>query len=131
MQDRPTATELLGAVRSFLEREVVPAFEGRRRFHALVAANVLAVVERELAGEERQLLGEWRRLAALLGVRGDEPVRLELLRDGVRALDAELTRRLREGDADEGPFGEGVRRHLRATVVEKLRVANPRHLGEP
>ena len=130
MQDRPTATELLAAVRSFLQQEVVPAFEGRRRFHALVAANVLGVVERELAGEERALLGEWRRLAALLGARGDEPVRLELLRDGVRALDAELTRRIRAGDADVGPFGEAVRRHLRATVVEKLRVANPRFLEQ-
>jgi hypothetical protein len=131
MQDRPTASELLAAVRAFLEQDVVPAFDGRRRFHALVAANVLAVVERELAGEERQLLGEWRRLAALLGVRGDEPVRLELLRDGVRALDADLARRIRAGEADGGPFGEAVRRHLRATVVEKLRVANPRFLGEP
>jgi hypothetical protein len=131
MQDRPTASELLAAVRAFLEQDVVPAFDGRRRFHALVAANVLAVVEPELAGEERQLLGEWRRLAALLGVRGDEPVRLELLRDGVRALDADLARRIRAGEADGGPFGEAVRRHLRATVVEKLRVANPRFLGEP
>jgi hypothetical protein len=129
MQDRPTAAELLAAVRAFLEQEVVPAFDGRRRFHALVAANVLAVVEREVAGEERQLLGEWRRLAALLGVRGDEPVRLELLRDGVRELDADLTRRIRAGEADDGPFGEAVRRHLRATVVEKLRVANPRVVG--
>jgi hypothetical protein len=130
MQDRPTASELLAAVRAFLEQDVVPAFDGRRRFHALVAANVLAVVERELAGEERQLLGEWRRLAALLGARGDEPVRLELLRDGVRALDADLARRIRAGEADDGPFGEAVRRHLRATVVEKLRVTNPRFLGE-
>jgi hypothetical protein len=130
MQDRPNAAELLAAVRSFLEQDVVPSSEGRRRFHALVAANVLAVVERELAGEERQLLGEWRRLATLLGVRGDEPVRVELLRDGVRALDAELTRRIRAGEADEGSFGEAVRHHLRATVVEKLRVANPRYLGE-
>ena len=51
MQDRPTALELLAAVRSFLEDDLVTVLEGRRRFHALVAANVLGIVERELAGE--------------------------------------------------------------------------------
>jgi len=130
MQDRPTASELLTAVRRFLEQDVVTAFEGRRRFHALVAANVLAIVERELACEEQQLLGEWQRLGTLLSTGGDEPPRLELLRDAVRTLDAELTSRIRRGDADAGPFAEAVRRHLRATVVDKLRIANPRALGE-
>ena len=32
MQDRPTALELLAAVRGFLEEEIVPGLEGRRRF---------------------------------------------------------------------------------------------------
>jgi hypothetical protein len=49
MQDRPTALELLRAVREFLEADVLPSLEGRRRFHGLVAANVLGIVERELA----------------------------------------------------------------------------------
>lgn len=130
MQDRPTATELLGVVRHFLEKEVVPKLEGRRRFHALVSANVLAIVERELTGGEERLLGEWRRLATLLGADESPPARLDALREGVRALDGELTDRIRNGDADDGEFGDAVRRHLRTTVVEKLRVASPRFLGE-
>ena len=65
MQDRPSVSELLRAVREFLEDDLVPALEGRRRFHALVAANVLAIVERELDGEEEQLARQWDRLAAL------------------------------------------------------------------
>ena len=62
MQDRPDAAELLRAVRAFLEEEVVPRFESRRRFHALVAANLLAVLERERELEEEQLVAEWDRL---------------------------------------------------------------------
>jgi len=127
MQDRPTVHELLEAVRGFLEHEVVPALDGPRRYHALVAANVLAIVGRELAGEEADLLAEWRRLTALLE-RGDDepPPRLEALRDAVRAATTALAERIRRGEADAGPFRTAVRAHARETVREKLRIANPR-----
>jgi hypothetical protein len=130
MQDRPTAIELLTAVREFLEQDLLPGLDGRKRFHALVAANVLSVVARELAEEETSLVAEWRRLRDLLGV--DEtvpPARLEGLRAAVRELTQRLCDRIRAGDADAGAFGDAVHAHVRMTVVEKLRVANPRHLA--
>jgi hypothetical protein len=130
VQDRPTAIELLDAVRTFLEQDLVPGLEGRKRFHGLVAANVLAIVARELADEEEALVAEWRRLRDLLSV--DEsipPGRLAGLAAAVRALTERLVERIRRGDADAGPFGDAVRAHLRTTVVEKLRIANPRYLG--
>jgi uncharacterized protein DUF6285 len=131
MQDRPTAIELLGAVRDFLEQDVIPDLEGRKRFHGLVAANVLAIVARELEEEEGSLVAEWRRLRDLLSV--DErtpPGRLSGLRVAVRELGARLVDRIRAGAADEGPFAHAVRAHVRMTVVEKLRIANPRYLHE-
>lgn len=45
---RPTASELLDAVREFLTDQVMPATAGQLAFHARVAANALAVVAREL-----------------------------------------------------------------------------------
>ncbi len=45
---RPTAGELLDAVRGFLTDEVMPATSGQLTFHARVAANALAIVAREL-----------------------------------------------------------------------------------
>jgi aminoglycoside phosphotransferase (APT) family kinase protein len=45
---RPTASELLDAVRGFLTDEVMPATTGQLSFHARVAANVLGIVAREL-----------------------------------------------------------------------------------
>ena len=131
MQDRPTVHELLEAVRGFLEHDVVPALDGPRRYHALIAANVLAIVGRELAGEEADLLAEWRGLAGLLGREGDEPPpRLEALRAAVRDGTAALAERIRRGDADAGPFRSAVRAHVRETVREKLRVANPRFVRD-
>jgi hypothetical protein len=44
----PSTLELARAAREFLEHEVVPGTEGRVSFHARVAANVLAQIEREL-----------------------------------------------------------------------------------
>jgi len=127
MQDRPNVRELLDAVRAFLEEDVVPALEGPRQFHARVAANVLAIVGRELAGEEARLLAEWQRLALVLGEDASAPpARLEALRAAVREGTAALTERIRRGDADAGPFRDAVRAHVRATVEDKLRVANPR-----
>jgi hypothetical protein len=51
MTDRPTAAELAGAVREFLEAELLPTLDDRRlRFRTLVAMNALAIVERECPG---------------------------------------------------------------------------------
>jgi hypothetical protein len=130
MQDRPSALELLAAVRAFLEDDVVPALDGRRRFHALVAANVLGIVERELAGEDAQQRAEWGRLAELLETPGTAPEQRDALAASVRAMTETLSARIRAGDADEAGFAARVRAHLRQTTLEKLAVANPRYADE-
>jgi hypothetical protein len=109
LHGRPSAAELVEAVREFLERDVMAATEGRVRFHARVAANALRTVERELA--EGATAGEThaRRLARL----------------GV-ASDTELSTLIRSGQADDR-LGE-VRSVVHESVVEKLRIANPDYL---
>jgi hypothetical protein len=127
MQDRPTVLELLAAVRGFVEDDLVAWLDGRRRFHALVAANVLRILERELAGEEEQLARQWKRLAALLDVDpSTRPQATSALRAAIGELETRLVDRIRAGDADTGEFAERVRAHVRQSVVEKLVVANPR-----
>jgi aminoglycoside phosphotransferase (APT) family kinase protein len=62
---RPTAREILEAVRGYLTDDVMPATSGRLSFHARVAANMLAIVERELAQPEATYVGDdWASLAA-------------------------------------------------------------------
>ena len=130
MQDRPTARELLEAVRRFLEDDVLPALDGPARFHARVAANVLAIVGRELEDEEPTLIAEWTRLATLLGLPSDAPPdRLVALRTAVADLTEQLCARIRRGDADAPAFRAAVRAAVSASVAEKLAVANPRMRG--
>ncbi|MBI1885974.1 MAG: hypothetical protein HYS09_06640 [Chloroflexi bacterium] len=128
MQDRPTYSELLKAVERFLDEEVVPNAEGTRKFHARVAANVLRIVTRELEGEDEQLSAECERLDDLLGA-SERPASRTALREAIRMRTEELCRRIREGEADAGPYRERVVDHLRTTVREKLRVSDPAWLG--
>ena len=128
MQDRPTAVELLAAVRGFVERDVIPALDGTAKFHARVAANVLAIVARELQLADGHLAAEWQRLDALLGAAplpADADARVELLGQRTEAL----CERIRAGDADAGPFLDALLAHLGATVREKLAIANPKLLA--
>ena len=53
MNGRPTAAELVAAVAEFLEGDVRANTTGAVNFHALVAANALRTVERELL-DDRQ-----------------------------------------------------------------------------
>jgi Domain of unknown function (DUF6285) len=116
LHDRPTAAELVAAVREYLERDVMAATEGRVAFHARVAVNVLGMVERELELGEAQDAEEHDRLATLLG------------RDGsVRELTELLARSIRDGSLDV-PWPDLIET-VRGTVRAKLEVANPRYLG--
>lgn len=126
MNDRPTAEELLSAVERFLRDDVVPALEGPGRFHARVAANVVAIVAREIECGDADLRAEWRRLAELLGTGGDEPAGHDTLHAAVRAANEELSRQIRAGEADAGPRRDAVIQHLKQTVAAKLAISQPR-----
>ena len=52
LHGRPSAAELVAAVAEFLDGEVRSATSGAVNFHALVAANALRIVERELLDSE-------------------------------------------------------------------------------
>jgi hypothetical protein len=127
MQDRPDAAELLNAVRAFLEEQVVPALDGTRQYHARVAANVLAIVGRELALGEDALRAEWRRLGVLLGESAAAPEGSAPLAAAVRRRNEALVERIRAGDADSGSWSANVLAHLRATAAERLAIANPKY----
>lgn len=115
LHDRPTAVELVAAVREYLERDVMKATEGRVAFHARVAVNVLDMVERELEAGDRQDAEEHARLVALLGREGT-----------VRQLTEVLARGIRESSLDI-PWPALVE-SVRGTVRAKLEVANPGYL---
>lgn len=114
MHDRPSAAQLVAAVRDFLERVAQPELSGHSAFHARVAANALAIVERELSLAAGQDAAERERLRGLLG--GDGPL---------EAQNRELCRAIRAGEITlDTP---GLLEHLRATTLAKLAVDQPNY----
>jgi hypothetical protein len=113
--DRPTASELLEAIREFLAEKVAPNLEGQLAFHVQVAGNVLAIVERTLEHGGTMDAEELLRLQELLGSDGS-----------LLELNEELAARISNGELDD--CKEQVFEHLLKTVKDKLHLANPRYL---
>src|SRR5207248_7149419 len=125
MNDRPTAVELVAAVRQYLEAELLPSLaDPRLRFQTLVAANVLAIVERELPGEESSLREEWLWLAGLQCRSERIPKGLDTLREAVRVANGQLCQRIARGEFDKPERFRSLTAGLRAVVERKLDVAN-------
>jgi len=110
--DRPTASELLQAVREYLADEVVPATSGRISFHARVAANVVAMIERELALAPQLQEAQRRRLESL----------------GLES-EAGFAAAIRNGTFDDR-WSEALAA-ARADADDRLRIANPSYLEAP
>lgn len=132
MQDRPTALDLLQALRDLLEQEILPSLtDSRLKYQTLIAINVLRMLEREVPDEEGRLRAELGTLQEILGLpRTDPPADPALLRRRVLEANRELCERIRQGLADGGPWRERVLSHVRAAVEEKLRINNPARLAE-
>ena len=107
----PTAVLLAEAVREYLERDVMTSTSGRVQFHARVAANVLATLERELA-EGPAAVASLRADHSLLGV----------------ADEADLASAIRFGLLDERR--SEVVAAVRRAVTARLRIANPKHFAD-
>jgi len=108
--DRPSAAALIEAVGVFLDGADQP--DDRLRYHARVAASALRIARREL------LLGGTHRVA-----------HRERLRHLGCATDADLALGIRTGQFD-GRMDEVVPT-VRASVIDKLTVANPGYLVLP
>lgn len=116
MMDKPTLAEIVIAAREFLENKAMPELTGRTAFHARVAANALAIAEREITIGPIADEAEHARLVALLGRTGT-----------LEELNHALCARISAGDMNlETP---GLAEHLRLTTIDKVRIDQPTYSG--
>jgi aminoglycoside phosphotransferase (APT) family kinase protein len=111
LHGRPTAAELVEAVGEFLRDSVVPGPDREMGFKARVAANALAIVERELTIGSDQRQASRERFEAL----------------GFRS-ETELALAVRAGEIDAADTA--MMSAVRASVTDRLAVANPRYLSQ-
>ena len=116
MPDQPSIIELVEVVSEFIRNHAMPQLKGHTAFHALVAANALDIVKRELEIAPEASSDEHRRLQALLGTDGS-----------IDALNRELCSRIEKGELTlETP---GLRDHLWETTLTKLAIDQPKYSG--
>lgn len=115
LHDRPTVAELLAAVRDYLDEEVAATADRRARFRALIAANVLGIVDRELRASADDARFDDDGLRAL----GYDSGALDERR---RRLCAEI----RAGGYDPPERFAAAFDYAREAVRRKLAVSNPR-----
>lgn len=126
MQNRPSASELLDAVRELLTGEIMPTIrDDGLRFKALIAANVLSIVGRELDAGDELLNEEIGRLSGLLPrayIAPEDPVR-----ETIANLNYALAKAIRKAP-DDSPLlmvhGDAWE-HVKQTLEDQLAVANP------
>jgi Domain of unknown function (DUF6285) len=127
MQDRPTATELLDALAAFLFTDVREWVPRDRRFQVLVAANLCAVLGRELRAGPEPSLADVALFRSILGVAGPAPDP-EAAEAEAREAAGELAWAIRHGKLDAEI--ESVARRLREHVRRKLEIARPGYAGK-
>ena len=116
MQDQPTAIELVDIVAEFIRVHAMPQLKGHAAFHALVAANALDIVKRELQIAPKAETAEMIRLKALLGHDGE-----------LEDLNRELCQKIEDGELTlETP---GLADHLWAITMTKLAIDQPKYSG--
>ena len=113
MQDRPSAAELLDSVAEYLFAELRPEAPREQRFKVLVAANVCAVVAREIRAGEEPDAEDLALFGELLGEQVDD----------VHRAAAELSQRIRTGELDDRI--DELAPRLTEHVRRKLEIARP------
>ncbi len=115
MQDLPTSLEIVGVVSDFMREQVLPELDGRTRFHALVAANALDIVRRELETAPSANTLEIARLQALLSTKETD----------LEGLNQKLSDHIETGAITlDTP---GLKKHLWTSTLTKLSIDQPKY----
>lgn len=122
-QDRASAEELLAGVEAFLRKDVLPQLSGASIYKCRVAANMLSIVQRELARGGAADQAELAGLRELLGRDSGE----EDIPAALDDLNKELCAKIRSGELDNQR--EAVIAHTRRTLIDKVGIANPGYAG--
>ena len=111
---RPSATELMDALREHLDGVLRPKLSGKEAYDLRVASNLLTILKREQEQGPAAAERAAGRLQDLLQAEG-----------GLEELNTLLADRIRGGQI--GGDNEALLAHLRQTALDRLAIDNPGH----
>ncbi len=118
MQTAPSMTELLEAVKHFIDETASPQLSGHANFHARVASNVLSVVLREMEQGANAQADEVDRLQSILQNESEQTA---------DALNTALCKAIAAGKLSvQTPR---LLQHLKTTAIAQLKIDQPHYSG--
>ena len=126
MNNEPDGAELLRVAQKVLREHLLPGIAKQQRYEALMVANAMAIAAREFEVGDTGLREELRMLTELYG---DTVVSQSgtSIKEKVSRLNKRLAKDIRAGVMD-GACAQGVRALLKAQVIGRLRINNPKYL---
>ena len=118
MHDAPSPSELIAAVKLFIDDTAAPQLTGHAAFHARVASNVLATLLRELEQRPAAESDEAARLRDLLKADSNATV---------GAMNRDRCTRIRYGRMAAAT--PGLFLHLKTTTIAQLSIDQPNYSG--
>lgn len=118
MHTHPSLSELVEAVKHFIDETAAPDLNGLGKFHSRIASNVLATVLRELEQSQQATHTEIEGLAALLGSGTDQTA---------LALNRDLCEKIASGEMDLRT--PDLLAHLKRTAIAQLSIDQPTYSG--
>jgi len=112
MREKPSGADLLDIARDVLRNDLLPALPEENRYQALMIANAMAIVMRQLAAGEAGETNEQTKLETSLGIKGS-----------LEQLNSTLANRIRSGDAD----GPEIWQALHDVATAKVAESNPKY----
>lgn len=118
MHNHPSVSELVQAVKNFIDETAAPNLTGHGAFHARVASNALATILRDLEQRPTAEADERARLLEILDRSDDAPLSV---------LNSDLSERIRTGvfSADT----PDLLAHLKQTTMAQVEIDQPRYSG--
>ena len=118
MHDQPSVSELVAAVKSFIDETASPQLTGHAAFHARVASNALSTVLRDLELRPSAEAEERKGLIELLSASENQ---------STSELNRALSERIQAGDFTAAT--PGLLSHLKKTVMAQVEIDQPRYSG--
>ena len=127
MLDQPNISQLVAALRGYLENEIAPDNQGsthqsRQRANAI---RVLAMIEREIQMSGDHLKAEWARLNFVQKLSTPMPSDPDEAKAALLERNRKLCEEINAGRFDYAPARAALFEHLLVTTRTQLEVSNP------
>ena len=136
MTDEPKDSEFRRMFRERLEKEVIPNLtDPKTRVRSAVAANIMAIVDRQIGNGDSEASKEWQELRDLVKNQPGGVSLVENLEAAVHKYEEDLQRQIQAG-GDEAKLRSSAARVLKMAVMAKMNPPaeageTPAKSGEP